>query len=183
MKISYIIVLILMTYLHFSCKEFRLKKEVKKVVTSYIDKEIIVPDTMIYYCNSGKISKHFISEDKMKIFVYIDGDCSKCVESLIEWQQFIENNNNTLCNCLIVFFITSSNFNLIEKLLNEIKFKYSVVFDYKNAYLLKNNFNNPILNTVLVDSQNRIILVGNPLGNLKLTDLYLNKINKLIKAK
>jgi len=157
--------------------------EVKKVITSFIGKEIIVPDTMILYSISGKISNHFISEDKMKILVYIDGDCSKCVESLLEWQQFIENNNDTFLDCSIVFFITSSNFNLIKNLLNEIKFKYIVVFDYENAYMLKNKFDNPILNTVLVDSKNRIVIVGNPLKNKNLTDLYLYEINKLSKAK
>lgn len=121
-------------------------------------------------------SKKFVNASSFRITTSINGDCYACVNELKEWELLIDKFDENKVKFL--FFIYADSFARFE-LLNdsEINFKYPVIFDYKNDYAIKNEIpDDYLLNTMLIDSIGKIIVVGNPLKSKEIMELYEDAI-------
>jgi len=146
-----------------SCSNIEHKK-LRDEMTVYYGKELILP-----------LHK---SSNKLKISTYIKGDCSKCIDELIEWKKWIAIDNS---NVDFYFYFYAFD----EDIMNEIdtaivKLNYPIIYDEHKSYLTKNGLNekDKVFQTFLLDRNNHILLIGNPIGNPKLSKLYHREINK-----
>ena len=98
------------------------------------------------------------------------------MNQLKEWKSIINKFDEKKVKFL--FFIYAENYARFE-LMNdsEIDFKYPVIYDYNNDYAIKNEIpDDYLLNTMLVDSTGKIIVVGNPLKSKEILKLYEDAI-------
>ncbi|MGV8096506.1 MAG: hypothetical protein AB2L24_32010 [Mangrovibacterium sp.] len=121
-------------------------------------------------------SKKFINYPSLRVVTSINGDCHACINQLKEWTSIIDEFPKEKVKFL--FFINAENYASFE-LMNdsEIGFIYPVIYDYNNGYILKNEIpDDNLLNTMLIDSVGKIIIVGNPLQSKELLKLYKDAI-------
>lgn len=159
----------------------RWKKTIKTTVADSYHKKMVFPDSLFAYFNDTvhKIDNTFFNTEKLKIITFISGDCSPCIQKLYEWVTFhneIERYNEPQ----ILFIIQYVNvYSFIEKYKQEIPYNYTLVFDPDNKIFLYNHFQTErIFQTVLLNPDNRIIIIGNPVYNKKLKELYITKLKE-----
>ena len=72
-----------------------------------------------------------------------------------------------------MFVVNTRNTPLIHILTKQQHFDYPIFIDKKRKMQRINNFpKEPIYQTFLLDKNNRVLLIGNPIGNIKLWKLY-----------
>lgn len=135
--------------------------------------EIIYPDSL----------KHIEPEIKdYKLVIYSDTtNCSMCfVNSLKEW-------NDMLClqkeyQNLSLIFIMQGRKNMLElhrKVLNESTLQYPIYLDVENIFQETNPHipKNKLIHTFLLDKENNVIVVGNPLTNDRIKSMMIDVLN------
>lgn len=164
MKKELIFVLLLMMF--FSC-------------TRNAEKETIVKDLLTKEFNFCGMSNHN-SSDYM-IVSYIDSvGCVKCKLKLNEWKILKEELNTKGKAIQIVFIAHASVMKDLQLLLKSADFyPDKIVSDVGNQIQLRNKIPNDfVLQTFLLDEASKIILVGNPVHNTKIKDLYFKYIKQ-----
>ncbi len=177
MKLRYIIIGFYLIIL-FSCNNDNRNMTVD-IVTRFINKELIVPDTIDMFmfdkCLKNNDMPH---KNKLSIITYVNGNCGKCVEQMFLWDEYM-NKNNLKDSISLLIFVNAFDYSIFEYHTEEAKFKYPVFHDRSNYFFISNNL--PEKNhfqTFLVDSNNLVQAIGNPIINSNISDLYLKIIQK-----
>lgn len=171
MKFQFCVLIIV--FLFCNCRD--VQNEVKVLYS----KPIIIPTEKIdYYTNKAgnRISNSRVP--LMKFVVYIDSlECASCsMKKINEWD-FIVDSIVQISNRINVYFIlTPRKVNLysVRKVLISEGVRYPILidtlgeFERLNPHLPKNQ----ALHTFLLDENNRVILVGNPLRNEKIKEMF-----------
>lgn len=149
------------------------KGEVIKIPDSISVKELNIDSTYSHYS-----SKEFVNSKSLRIVTSIDGDCHACVNHLKEWKSVISKFSKS--NVKFLFFIYADNYARFELMnMHEINFEYPVVYDYNNDFAINNNIpDDYLLNTMLIDSRGKILVIGNPLKSLEILKLYEDEITR-----
>ena len=158
------------------------KKETKKMVSQLMEDTLSLPiQGQILYKDSLYQKNNAINYNaKFKITTLLWGDCHSCIADLEKWEDFYlftENNKNIE----LLFFLYTSDLEIFKKsLYTKDIHKYPLIIDPQNKYIVRNNLSidNKMYQTFLLDSNNKVILVGNPIYNEKLMKLYKEEINK-----
>ena len=104
-----------------------------------------------------------------------------CIRKLSLWVPFIDQLEKKY-RVPVLFFVAVSDTTLLSKVLDEIHFTHPVIIDYNDDFLKDNNLpGNSILHTMLLDSVNKVSLVGTPISNDVLQNLYVERIEKLLR--
>ena len=109
-----------------------------------------------------------LSGSKTKIYTLVNASCSTCLLQLKEWDDFETNINKQKDVQVIVVCESDDNFQLIKYLFESKKMDkihLPLVLDLDNKFI---SFNASLLSseddlTVLTDSNNKILLSGNPI--------------------
>lgn len=147
--------------------------ENERIVEDWLGKEIKLP----------KLSNQFRYDEKTKIVTSINGNCSQCIFRLKYWMNFIKEINETCVGCEIqyYFYVTGAD-TAAFKAINDsmVHFKYPVIFDQNNSFYKQNKLNeNNLYHTMLLDSCDRVLLIGTPIMNPKLQNLYKEEIIRI----
>lgn len=160
----------------FSCNNYPQKQDMIDIVKEWSGKEIKFPSTF-------NMDTYIKSKDKAisdyKIFVYIDSiGCSSCKLQLHEWKKFITQLDSISDKDIqFIFILHPKDIREIKIQAKINKFDYPLFFDKNNEFDKLNKFPSDIsLQTFLLDQNNKVILLGNPIQNPKIKELYLNKI-------
>lgn len=128
--------------------------------------------------NSFSVNELFNSQ--YKLVVYKDSmSCTPCyIETLSKWNRILNKYNKDV---LAIFFILSPSEEEEEDfrlLLRYSDFKYPVLIDNEQMFLKLNKQipNNKKLHTFLLNSNNDVIFIGNPLENGRIEDLFEKQI-------
>ncbi|MFW6230170.1 MAG: hypothetical protein ACOC4L_04230 [Halanaerobium sp.] len=147
---------------------------------------IFYKDSIIYKTPKDKVYQttgvNLFKEGTLKIITNIDGNCGACIHKLNQWRKLIKKAKN-IDKLNIIFFIITEDFDFFHnELYPKIQdIRYPIVLDKKYAFLKKNNLPQHIkYHTLLLDTNNRIIITGNPIYNDELMELYREEINKRI---
>jgi hypothetical protein len=137
--------------------------------------------------NGEKDSLHFDISDKFARFiVYVDSlECSSCrVGRMDEYNEIIDYQDSVGVQYMPIFIFSPPE-RIVEDLLYQIRISY---FDY--PILLDENGLFPAANphipadsrfhTFLIDKNGRVVLVGDPVNNPQLWELYKTTITTLI---
>lgn len=164
-----------------SCKETE-EQRIARHIKYWENKEILFPKDYAFTVY-GKDTVDFPWESaEHKILVYVDSTgCIGCKMQLEIWEWFIKDLDSISNGEIPVgFFIHPEEKGDMQDLLKDKKFAYPVCLDLEDELWKLNQFQNHImLQTFLLDKENRVIAVGNPVHNLKIWELYM----EMIKAK
>ena len=173
------IVLIIILTLNTSCNP---NKKNEEYVKYWMDRELVLPsDTAIIEAIDSNSKLDYIENKEFKIVTRIDGDCSVCIDELLEWKKLVQEYANEL-NLSFHFYVTTNNFEIFKKInKSTIRFPYPLIFDRLDDLRIKNNLKkDKRFNTFLLDRDNRVVLIGNPIRNKKIKQLYFEKIRKKV---
>jgi hypothetical protein len=186
MKKSYhILVLLLLIFILFSCKNTR-HSEAEHILEEWIGKNIEIPNIkpVIYSLKHKNITKYTVTEEEKeyKILLYIDSTgCTSCKLRLSLWMAFIEE----VCSKVdFLFYFHLKSEEEVVFLLKQDMFIYPVYIDKNNDINKLNNFPSKIhYQCFLLDNSNKIIAIGNPVHNFQIWDLYKQIVIKEISDK
>lgn len=172
------LIVFLCLILLFSCKP-AVKKDFFHVVTEWEGKKIIYPDDMVFTLWGQDTLDYSLPRVDYTIVSYVDSvGCMSCKLQLLKWKSFIsELDSISQENVPVIFFFHPKN---IEELIYRLKFdKYNlpVCVDVDNRFNKLNNFPADMtFQTFLLDKNNKVVAIGNPIHNLKVRELYLKII-------
>lgn len=177
-KIScYRIACVLLFLLLFSCKNAK-KEKISLLMEKWIQKEIVFPNDLIFTIQ-GEDTIDYVLQDKFKIITYVDSTgCTACKMKLPKWEELITSFDSLGINSVqFLFFFSPQKSTELHYALRTDKFKYPICIDYSDSFNMINHLpNDENFQTFLLDKENRIIAIGNPVNNPKIKELYLRMI-------
>lgn len=175
---SYTLALLMLILLP-SCKQTQSEK-LEKLLREWTGKEIVFPNNPSFTIYGEQEADFKIPTDGYKVVHYLDSiGCISCKLNLEKWKEYIaymDSATNGTLPC--VFFFHAKEKREVKISLKEDNFDYPVCMDTANEFYQLNRFPMyPILQTFLLDKDNRIVAMGDPVTNPKIKELYLNLIN------
>ena len=173
----YIRVIFILFFLS-SCGEQK-KENVVDLLQKWSGKEILFPANLTFTVQYED-TIDFPILGKYKILTYVDSiGCISCKLQLGQWKAFMESINNAEMETVRFFFFFSPERR--KDFLNTLKsedFTYPICIDDENKLNELNHFpsKGAAFHTFLLDKDNRILAIGNPIHNPKVKELYLKII-------
>ena len=180
MKTLNLIILVLLP-IFFSCKNEQKQKEkqIAKLVTEWQGKEIKFPDNLIFTRYLTDTTDFQIPQSEYKVLVYVDSTgCTSCKLQLHKWKELIEYaDSETQGKVPFLFFFHPKDTKEIRYLLKRNGFDRPVYIDLDDRLNKLNKFPADMtFQTFLLDKNNKIVALGNPVHNTAVKDLYLKQI-------
>ena len=173
--------LIFIAILLLSCKESK-QNRIARLVNEWNGKIIQFPDSMCLtsYRNDTAIVKYIREQTPYTILNYVDTiGCVSCRLQLPRWKTMMEELDSLYPNkvtCLMVFNPQGKR-KLIKHLRNN-QFNYFVYIDEMDTLNRMNKFlNEEDFGTFLLDKNDKIVAIGNPVLKPRVRDLYFNIIS------
>jgi len=169
-----------------SCKDNRNKKEIKKVVNEWIGKEILLPEKVSCYVAGKETLQEICNEllrQEFKILMYIDSaGCSDCRLKLSEWKQLMEDADRFFQgNVGFLLFFQPESVSKMANLFAPGRFDYPVFMDINGTINRLNRFPKEMeYRCFLLNKDNKVLMIGNPVLNLNIWKLYKSKIEENI---
>ena len=182
-KARFYIIFILLLLAICSCKEQAIKKEISRIIGTKVE----IPEGLQAMLYGKDTIVDFSNSDIKMVVLYKDMLCSVCqLSQMEEWVDFLDIAYAS-GNAFQILFIFSPLEDDIPKLYREMRistFPYPIILDYNKSFISDNpEYPRDInYNIVLINSENRIIAVGNPLYNEQLKNLYISLIAKSVKT-
>ena len=162
-----------------SCEESE-KQRLSRLVQEWEGKEILFP-THSTFTVQGKDTVDFQFQNaEYKIVSYTDSTgCTACKLQLHSWKELVlEIDSLTNKNVPFLFYFHPKDVKELRFLTRREGFTYPVCFDETGDFNRLNHFpSESMLQTFLLDKENKVIAMGNPILNPKVKELYMNLIN------
>lgn len=174
------IILCIVFMLLFSCQE-NPKNKIQEELIKWQGKEIKFPDNMVFVKFTGDTISYDYQKNKDKILIYVNSTgCTPCKLKLEAWKLLIKELNSISNNGVsYMFYFADKKPKEIEIMLRNEGFDLPVVIDEKNKLDKLNHFSdNENFHYFLLDEKNRVKIVGNPVYNTKIKELYFSEIQK-----
>lgn len=162
----------------FSCKESD-KERITRLMVQWQGKEVQFPSRMIFTKFASDTVDYQIPQSDYKVVVYVDSiGCTSCKLQLAKWKELIATLDSATGGSIpVLFFFQSNNVREIKYILKRDGFDMPVCINTNDELNKLNNFSSDInFQTFLLDKNNRIKVIGNPILNLSVRELYLNTI-------
>lgn len=161
-----------------SCKENE-KERITRLVNEWQGKEILFPKEITFTRFATDTVDYQIPQSQYKVLIYIDSiGCTSCKLQLPKWKKLIEYvDSATNSQVPFLFFFQSKDDKELRYILKVDKFDRPVCVDHRNKLNLLNKFPADIMfQTFLLDKDNKVIALGNPIHNSAVKDLYLKQL-------
>ena len=169
-----IICLVLLT----ACSESR-EEAVYRLVKEWTGKEIKLPEHSVFTVQGKDTVDFTFREADYKVLVYVDSvGCTSCKLQLDRWKKVMkEMTEETGQDIPFLFFFNPKDMKELRYLTRRDGFTYPVCFDEKDELNVLNHFPlDMMFQTFLLDRDNKVVSVGNPVHNPKVKELYLKHI-------
>ncbi|EKN16366.1 DUF1573 domain-containing protein [Parabacteroides johnsonii] len=170
--------ILLLLSLLTACKENN-KEKFAQLVQEWQGKEIVFPERMVFTRFVTEQVEYQIPETAYKILIYVDSTgCTSCKLQLPKWKELIAHTDSITNNSIpFIFVFQSKDDKELRYILKRDNFDRPVCID-RNSQLDKlNKFPQDItFQTFLLDRDNKVKVIGNPVHNLAVRDLYLKQI-------
>lgn len=171
---KYVYLLFLLFVLSF-CKDVE-KENVTALVKEWMGKEIAFPAHSIFTVQGKDTVNFILSSPNYKIVTYIDSvGCSSCKLKLASWKEFIYKVDSLTGEATpFLFYFYPKNRKDLQFEIKREDFSYPVCFDENDEFNRLNKFpSNIAFQTFLLDKNNKVVAVGNPIHNPNVKELYL----------
>ncbi|MDD4033131.1 MAG: redoxin domain-containing protein [Bacteroidales bacterium] len=154
------------------------KRDIEKILSYMINKEIVFPNTIQSKILGRDTLTDILNQPNYKIITYIDSmGCTDCRLNLFEWRARIKEIEKWSVHVDVIFIFQPRDEKELLITLKHNQIDFPVFYDGSLAFVSQNQL--PMdtrYSTFLVDRANRIRLVGNPLYNSKMWDMYKNVV-------
>ena len=162
------------------CNRDSPRNEILQIVQEWQGKEILFPDNIIFTIHGIDTVTYEISSSPHKIVVYIDAvGCMSCRFHFDRWNKLIAE-IDSLTNAtvpVLFFFHAVANPRTITRHLQMDSLNIPVVFDMQDELNRLNQFpTHQQFQTFLLDENNRVMLIGNPIYNSYIREMFLSTI-------
>ncbi|MDR0603427.1 MAG: DUF1573 domain-containing protein [Bacteroidales bacterium] len=167
-----------------ACKEDKTVAEARRIVKEWTGKTVLFPDINAKYI-AGDDSLQCISEidttfARYKVLIYVDSaGCTSCKLRLYAWKAYMQE-LNTGVDFMFYFQLVTPRKRLWN-LLKRDQFTHPVYIDNKNEFRNLNKLSKYLC--FLLDSSNKVLLVGDPTNNPQIKELYKKVITGEISDK
>lgn len=178
MKTLNLIILSLLFSFLFSCKEEK-KDHITCLVNEWQGKQILFPENLIFTHYLADTTDFRIPQSEYKVLVYVDSiGCTSCKLQLHKWKELIEYIDSiTTKDIPFLFFFHPKDYKEIGYLLKRDGFECPVCIDMDDRLNKLNHFPADMtFQTFLLDKENKVTVLGNPVHNTAVKDLYLKRI-------
>ena len=171
-----IVTLIMCVWMLASCQESR-EEAMRRLVNEWNGKEIKFPSRSVFTIQ-GKdtVDFEFVDAD-YKVVTYIDSvGCTSCKLQLPRWKQLIEEVDSLIGGSVpFLFYFHPKDLKELRYYTRRDDFTYPVCFDEKDELNQLNQFHSDMtFQTFLLDRDNKVVAMGNPVLNPKVKELYLS---------
>lgn len=176
MKVVVLIIFVIeFSFCLSSCNSYQ--RKVRNIVKEWSGKEIVFPSLDAKIMGRDTIIS-CISDYKYKILTYIDTTgCSACRLRLFDWKILKKEIDKLPEEVPLFFVVQSKNYKEFEEIQKVNKFTYPVYYDYDGMLDKMNHFpDDPNFQTFLLDKNNRVVVIGNPVTNDKMWQIYIDVI-------
>ena len=170
--------ILLLLSLLTACKENN-KEKFALLVQEWQGKEIVFPQNMAFTRFVTEPVDYRIPDAEYKVLVYVDSvGCTSCKLQLLKWKELIAHvDSATNGNIPFIFIFQSKDDRELRYILKCDNFDRPVCIDRNNRFNSSNRFPQDItFQTFLLDKDNKVKVIGNPVHNLAVRDLYLKQI-------
>ena len=145
------------------------------------NKEVIFPDPLLVKVQGRDTILPDFQERKYKILNYIDtSGCTECRMKLAEWQLLKQEIDSLGYDVDILFVAWVHNYDELEILQRANRCQLPFLYDPQGDMQKINQFPaEPAFQTFLLDSLNRVLLIGSPVENDKIWTLYQRSLSSL----
>lgn len=180
MKTLNLIILVLLP-IFFSCKNEQKEKEkhIAQLVNEWQGKQIVFPENLIFTRYLTDTTDYRIPQSEYKVLIYVDSiGCTSCKLQLHKWKELIEYTDSVTQEKIpFLFFFHSKDYKEIRYLLKCDGFDRPVCIDMDDRLNKLNKFPADMtFQTFLLDKNNKVAVLGNPVHNTAIKDLYLKQI-------
>lgn len=151
----------------------------QKYVKEWIGREIILPDKLPLINATEGDSTNYNKTKKATVLLVTDSlQCAPCQLKLDSWFELIKQFSDDVRFTFVVYPRTKIQMYARCKVIG---FNYPLCIDENTALDDNNHFPKDIFyRCFLLDSDNKVLLIGNPMFNEKLLYLYISTIEQII---
>ncbi|OUN80015.1 MULTISPECIES: DUF1573 domain-containing protein [unclassified Bacteroides] len=172
-------IFLLLLSLLAACQESD-KERLTRLVQEWDGKEIAFPAQAVFTVQGRDTVDFRWQSAPYRIVTYVDSlGCASCKLQLPKWKQLIVETDSLFGKKKLsyVFFFHPKDARELTYLTRRDAFTYPVCFDREDAFNHLNRFPSEMaLQTFLLDKDNRVVAIGNPVHNPQVKELYLNII-------
>ncbi len=162
-----------------ACSSDKNKENLTKLVAEWQGKEIIFPENVLLAKHAKDTIPYTIPNAEFKVLLYVDSTgCAECKLKLDKWRQFGEQLDSISDEKVpFLFFIQSKDPKELSYVLRRNRIDFPIYLDTENQLNKLNRFiKHPMFRCFLLDKDNKVVTVGNPIYNYNIRDLYIAKI-------
>ena len=160
-----------------SCKESG-KARLTRLVEEWEGKEVVFPRQAVFTVQGRDTVVFRWQDSPYRIVTYVDSiGCASCKLQLPKWKQLMAETDSLFGKGRLeyVFFFHPKDVREMSYLTRRDGFTHPVCFDREDAFNRLNRFPPEMaLQTFLLDKDNRVVAIGNPVHNPLVKELYLN---------
>lgn len=162
-----------------SCSDNK-KSNLKKLVNEWQGKEIIFPRTTVFTkFGTDTVGLPEGRKTDYTILMYVDSSgCTACKMNFFDLKGFIEQVKDIKdVDVSFRFYFYPKSYSELKYLLKSYRFDIPVCIDFKNEINELNDFPSDLMfHTFLLDKNNRVLVIGNPVHNAAVRNLYIKTI-------
>lgn len=144
------------------------------IVAEWAGKEIVMPTDLKFQILDTEINIDSQTPD-FKIINFIDSSgCTACKMKLHRWNDIIDEFKSIPdVDVQFLTIVNADSIDQITSILKQYNYSYPVAVDLDNTFADSNNLpDQPAYHTFLLDADNKVIAIGNPVLNPKIKKLY-----------
>ena len=173
-----IVTLIMCVWMLASCEESR-EEAMLRLVNEWNGKEIKFPSRSVFTIQGKDTVDFEFGSADYKVVSYIDSvGCTSCKLQLPRWKKLVVKVDSlTDGRVPFLFYFHPKDMKELRYLTRRDDFTYPVCFDEKDELNRLNRFPSDMtFHTFLLDKDNKVVAMGNPVLNPKVKELYLNLV-------
>ena len=173
---------LLVLTISFGCNINRKKSEYKKVeeiVRYWNNREIIIPDSLKILGYEKNLSlENLKNQNGNKIIVIVSGNCQMCLQEIRDWIPFFDKMKGNRISNRLYFIIEHINPEYFEKVYaGDLPAEFNFFVDEPGKLAEINQLpKNKRYRTMLLDRNNKVLLIGSPLMNDDMANLFLEQL-------
>ena len=169
---------IMCVWLLASCQESR-KDVMLRLVSEWKEKEVKFPARSVFTVQGKDTVDFEFRHADYKVVTYIDSvGCTSCKLQLPRWKEFLaEVDSLTEGSVPFLFYFHPKDMKELRYLTRRDRFTYPVCLDEMDDFNRLNQFPREMMfQTFLLDKDNKVIAIGNPVLNPRVKELYVSLI-------
>lgn len=173
-----VLLIILSIIVLTSCKGSR-KDEIARLVKEWDGKELRFPESPVFTIQGKDTVDFSFRNAEYKVVSYVDSiGCISCKLQLANWAAFIQEVDSLTDGTVpFVLCLHTADVKEMKRIVRKDNFKYPVFLDEKGTFYTLNHFPKDMtFQTFLLDKDNKVVAMGNPILNPYVKELYLEKL-------